>query len=180
MLTNFFHNTELSLYQLSSLFQYQKTSHCWRGLLLYLNPSILSLFRSSYLPAKHHQRCKVWHRHQPIENIRYRPDGFHPADAAEKDRNKITPVIQNTYFVGTLLWNIPHQPSKCLIADVKPGKDRGKGKQHHARRRHYAACISKTAARAAATAPLPPREPIFPVRLCGNTQSSKKRSGCTL
>ena len=32
----------------------------------------------------------------------------------------------------------------------------------------------KRAARAAATAPLPPRESIFSVRLCGNTQSSKK------
>ena len=109
-----------------------------------MNPSILSLFRSSYLPAKHHQRCKVWHRHQPIENIRYRPDGLHPDDAAEKDRNKITPVIQNTYFVGALLWDIPHQPSKGLMADGKPSKDRGKGKQHHARRRHHAACIPKT------------------------------------
>ena len=175
MLTNFFHNTELSLYQLSSLFQYQKTSHCWRGLLLYLNFSTLSPFRSSYLPAKQHQRCKVWHRHQPIENIRYRPDGFHPADAAEKDRGKITSVIQNTYFVGTLLWDIPHQPSKCLIADVKPGKDRGKGKQHHARL-HFQNGL-----------PEPP-----PPRRCrpGNRSSRsdcaeihravKKRSGCTL
>ena len=86
----FFHNTELSLYQLSSPSIPKDLSLLERGFVV-SDPSILSLFRSSYLPAKHHQRCKVWHRHQPIENIRYRPDGFHPADAAEKDRNKITP-----------------------------------------------------------------------------------------
>ena len=180
MLTNFFHNTELSLYQLSSLFQYQKTSHCWRGLLLYLNSSTLSPFRSSYLPAKQHQRCKVWHRISPLKIS----DTAQTASIRLTQRERLRQDnLRDTKYIFCRHASVGHPASAIQVPDRRCKTRQGSWQ------RQTAPCTPPSLCRLHFQNGLPepppprrcrPRESIFSVRLCGNTQSSKKRSGCTL
>ena len=175
MLTNFFHNTELSLYQLSSLFNTKDLSLLEVFL---LSESLNSLTVPVFVPS-----CQAAPALQgfgtaisPLKISDTARDGFHPADAAEKDRRQDN--LRDTKYIFCRHASVGHPASAIQVPDRRCKTRQGSWQ------RQTAPCTPPSLCRlhfqnglpAAATAPLPAQGIDLRSGLCGNTQSSKKRS----